>query len=62
VLRKTFESKREDVTGGWRKLCDGELHNFVFSTKYYLGDGMKEMRWSGHVARIGEMRNCSWET
>jgi hypothetical protein len=26
-----FGSKEEDVTGGWRKFHDGELHKFYFS-------------------------------
>ena len=28
VLRKTFGSKRDDVTGEWRKLCDDKLGDF----------------------------------
>jgi hypothetical protein len=27
VLRRIFGPKREEVTGEWRKLHDGELHN-----------------------------------
>jgi hypothetical protein len=27
-------------------------------TKYYLGDEVKEDGWSGHVTRMGEMRNA----
>jgi hypothetical protein len=27
VLRRIFEPKRDEVTGGWRKLHDEELHN-----------------------------------
>jgi hypothetical protein len=29
VLRRIFEPKRDGVTGGWRKLHNEELHNFV---------------------------------
>jgi hypothetical protein len=38
--------KREEVTGEWRKLHNGELHNL------YQQPGT--MRWAGHVARMGE--------
>jgi hypothetical protein len=27
ALRRMFGSKREEVTGGWRKLHEEELHN-----------------------------------
>jgi hypothetical protein len=27
VLRRIFGPKRDEVTGGWRKLHNGELHN-----------------------------------
>jgi hypothetical protein len=27
VLRRIFGSKRDEVTGGWRKLHNGELYN-----------------------------------
>jgi hypothetical protein len=27
VLRRMFETKREEVTGGWRKFHNEELHN-----------------------------------
>jgi hypothetical protein len=31
VLRVIFEPKREEVTGGWRRLHNEELHNFYVS-------------------------------
>jgi hypothetical protein len=31
VLRRIFGSKRDEVTGGWRKLHDEELHNLYSS-------------------------------
>jgi hypothetical protein len=34
--------KRGDVTGGWRKLQNEELHNLYSSTKYYYADKIKE--------------------
>jgi hypothetical protein len=31
VLRRIFGTKREEVVGGWRRLCNEELHNFCTS-------------------------------
>jgi hypothetical protein len=31
VLRRIFGLKRDEVTGGWRKLHDVELHNIYSS-------------------------------
>jgi hypothetical protein len=31
VLRRIFGSKRDEVTGDWRKLHNEELHNFYSS-------------------------------
>jgi hypothetical protein len=31
VLRRIFGPKRDEVTGGWRKLHNGELHNWYSS-------------------------------
>jgi hypothetical protein len=31
VLRRVFEPKRDEVTGGWRKLHNEELHNLQSS-------------------------------
>jgi hypothetical protein len=31
VLRRIFGLKRDEVTGGWRKLHNEELHNLYFS-------------------------------
>jgi hypothetical protein len=30
VLRRIFGPKRDEVTGGWRKLRSEKLHNFYF--------------------------------
>jgi hypothetical protein len=32
VLRRIFESKKEEVTGGWRKLHKDVLHNMYSSS------------------------------
>jgi hypothetical protein len=37
VLRRIFGPKRDEVTGGWRKMRNEELHNL-----YSLNDQIKE--------------------
>jgi hypothetical protein len=34
VLRSTCGTKRDEVMGGWRKLHNKELHNFVLLAKH----------------------------
>jgi hypothetical protein len=36
VLRRIFGSKRDEVTGGWRKLHNEELHNLYSSTSIII--------------------------
>jgi hypothetical protein len=57
VLRRIFGPKREDVTGGWRKLHNEELHNFYSSPSVIIMIKSRRMRWAGHVARMVEKRN-----
>jgi hypothetical protein len=57
VLRRIFGPKRDDVTGGWRKLHNEELHNLYSSPNIIRMIKSKRMRWAGHVARMGETRN-----
>jgi hypothetical protein len=56
VLRRIFGPRRDEVTGEWRKLHIGELHNLYSSTDISQIKSMR-MRWAGHVACIGEGRN-----
>jgi hypothetical protein len=56
VLRRIFGPKRAEVTGEWRKLHNEELHN-LYSSPYIIRQvKSRRMRWSGHVARMGEER------
>jgi hypothetical protein len=57
VLRGIFGPKGEEVTGGWRKLHSGELHNLYSSPDIIRQIKSRRMRWEGHVARMGEGRN-----
>jgi hypothetical protein len=50
------------VTGGWRKLNNEELHNLYSSPSIIRMTKSRRMRWTGHVARMGEKRNAyRWE-
>jgi hypothetical protein len=53
VRRKIlFGPRRDDVTGGCRKLLNEEFHNLYTSPSIIIM--MKSrMRWAEHVARIG---------
>jgi hypothetical protein len=58
VLRRIFGPKRDEVTGGWRKLHNEELHNFYSSPCIIRMIKSRRMRWKGHVARMGDKRNA----
>jgi hypothetical protein len=55
VLRIMFGLKRDEVTGGWRKLHNEELHNLYSSPSIMKS---RRMRWAGHEARMGAKRNA----
>jgi hypothetical protein len=57
VLRRIFGSKRDEVTGEWRKLHNEELHD-LFSLSSIIRIMKSRMRWEGYVARMGEKRNA----
>jgi hypothetical protein len=58
VLRKIFGSKRDEVTGEWRKSHSGELHDLYSSPSIIRMVKSVRMRWAGYVARMGEKRNA----
>jgi hypothetical protein len=45
VLRRIFGPRREEVTGGWRKLYDKELHNLYSSLNVIMVIKSRRMRW-----------------
>ena len=53
VLRRIFGPKRDEVTREWRKLHNEELSNLYSSPNIVRVIKSREMRWVGHVARIG---------
>jgi hypothetical protein len=57
VLRRIFGPKRDEVTGGWRKLHNEELHNMYYLPSIIGMVKSKRMRWAGHLATM-EKRNA----
>jgi hypothetical protein len=58
VLRRIFGPKRDELTGGWRKLHNEELHNLYSSPSTVRIIKSRSMRWAGHVARMRARRNA----
>jgi hypothetical protein len=54
VLRIIFGLKTDEVTGGWRKLYNEELHNLYSSASTVIIIKSRRMRWAWHVANEGE--------
>ena len=55
VLRRIFGSKRDEVTGEWRKLHNEKLKN-LYPPNIFRVIKSRKMRWAGHVAPMGERR------
>jgi hypothetical protein len=47
VLRRIFGPKRNEVTGGWRKLHNEELHNLYSSPNIIRMIKLRRMRLQG---------------
>jgi len=56
VLRRVFGTKRDEVTGEWRKLHNEELTDLYCSPSIFLVIKSRRMRWAGHIACMGERR------
>ena len=54
VLRRVFDSKRDEVTGEWRKLHNEELNDLYWSHNIVRVTKSGRKRWAGHVALMGE--------
>jgi hypothetical protein len=58
VLRRIFGPKRNEVTGGWRKLHNEELHNLYSSPSIFIKIKLRSMKWAGHVSCMWEKRSA----
>jgi hypothetical protein len=56
VLRIVFGSKRDELTGEWRKLHNEELSNLYSLPNILRVVKSRRMRWAGDVARMVEGR------
>jgi hypothetical protein len=53
-LRRIFGPIRDEVTGGWRKLHNEELHILYYSPNIIGMIMSRRMRWAGYVGRMGK--------
>ena len=60
VLRRIFGSKKDGVTGEYRKLYNDELNDLYCSPNIIRVVKSRRMRWVGHVARrvCGRQERC----
>ena len=54
VFRKIFGTKKDEITGDWRKLYNAELH--TLSSNIIRRLKSRRLRWAGHLAHIGAVQ------
>jgi hypothetical protein len=52
TLRRIFELKRDEMTRGWRKWHNEELHNLYSSLSIIRIIKSRRMAWAVHVLRM----------
>ena len=57
VLRRIFGPRRDEVTGGWRRLHNEKINDLYCSTNIVRVIKWRGMRWAGHVALMGEEKS-----
>jgi hypothetical protein len=58
VLRRIFGPKRDEETGEWRRLHNEELNDLYSSPNIIPVMKLRRMRWTGHIASMGEKRGA----
>ena len=56
MVLRIFGPRRDEVTGELRRLHNEELNDLSFSPNIVRVIISRRMRWTGHVARMGEER------
>jgi len=56
LSRRIFGPRRDEVTGEWMRLRNEELNDLYSSPNIVRVMKSRRMRWTGHVARMGEHR------
>ena len=56
MLRRIFGTRRDEVTGEWRRLHNEELNDLYSSPNILRVIKSRRKRWAGHVVRMGEER------
>ena len=56
VLKKVYALKRKEVTGGWRKLYNEQLHDLYRSSNIIRVFRLRRIGRVWHVACAGEVR------
>jgi hypothetical protein len=59
LLRRICGPKREEGVGHWGRLHNKKFHNLYTSQNIIRVIKSRRMRWAGHVAWMGEMRNIN---
>jgi hypothetical protein len=54
VLRGIFSPETNKITEGWRKVHNGELHNFYLVPNIIRTGKSRRMGLTGHLACVGE--------
>jgi hypothetical protein len=57
IMWRRCGPKRDEVTGGWRKLHNEELHSLYSSPNVIRIITSRRMRCAGYLARMEEKRN-----
>jgi len=57
ILRKIYGPKKDEVPREWRKLHNEKLNDLYSSPNIVRVIKSRIMRWTGHVARMGDRRS-----
>ena len=58
MLRKIFGPKMYELTGGWRRLRNDELHDLYSSLYIMRVITSRRMKWVRHVASMRDIRGA----